>query len=121
MWVFPRPVAPRPRALLRPRLGQITGANRCVSMRMCSELRWTYSEFMCWIERWGWRRRLLPAGGGGLRLGHVLTQAWPGGESAFGSGLPGLSHSWLRGLMAFRGRGPSWMLAEADSGTDARG
>lgn len=62
-----------------------------------------------------------PRGGEGLRLGHVLTQAWPGGESAFGSGLPGLSHSWLRGLTAFRGRGLSWMLTEAGSGVGARG
>lgn len=122
MWVFPRPVAPHPRALLRPHLGQITGTQiTCISMRTCSELRWTYSECMCWTERWGWRWRLLPAGGEGLRLGHVLTQAWPGGESAFGSGLPGLSHSWLRGLTAFRGRGLSWMLTEAGSGVGARG
>ena len=121
MWVFPCPVAPCLCALLRPRLGQITGADRRATMRTCSELRWTHLEFMCWMERWGWRQRLLPGGGGGLRPGHALTQAWPGGESAFGSGLPGLSDSRPRGLTMFWGRGPSWMLTEARAGIGALG
>lgn len=114
----PRGTAPTGSAQATP---GITGADRRASVRTCSELRWTRLEFMCWTERCGWRWRLLPAGGVGLRPGHALTQAWPRGESAFGSSLQGLSHSRLRGLTAFRGRGPSWMLTEAGSGIGARG